>query len=210
MVERAARDAGVEASPRTLRHTFAIRYLSEHREDIDGLARALGHAGLASVRAYRAVARAGAPALRPVRWASLEESAPARGVRRSAHRGSSVVIERDVVAPGAGLSPQAFPHERVVFVLSGRIVVRAGADRVEVGAGEFLSIPADTMHEIAAEGGRAARLLHVAAGSRRSEPAARESGADPKRVSAPPASRRPRRSRRRAGPTSRTRPPSAT
>jgi integrase len=166
VVERAARDAGVEATPRTLRHTFAVRYLSEHQDDLDGLATALGHSGLAAVRAYREEAAAGEPTVDARRWADLDEIAPEPGVRRRMFTASKTTLERDLLAPGTKLGPRAYPSERVTLVLSGRVVFRVGSRRIEAGAGDFVPLPPGTQHALTVGDDAAALLLHVGGGGR--------------------------------------------
>jgi integrase len=61
IIAKCAREAGVEATPRTLRHTFAVRYLAENRDDLDGLAQALGPTSAALIRAWRHEAGAESP-----------------------------------------------------------------------------------------------------------------------------------------------------
>ena len=167
LVERAARGAGVGATPRTLRHTFAVRYLSEHRDDLDGLAQALGHVGLAAVRAYRAEAESGGPVVDVRRWADVPEAAPAPGVRRRSFPGSRFVVERDLVAPGTELVFGANGAERMSIVLAGRVQVRCGPARFEAGAGDFVPAPAGAAYRISIVGDRPALLLHVVAAPRR-------------------------------------------
>jgi site-specific recombinase XerD/quercetin dioxygenase-like cupin family protein len=167
VVERAARDADVDASPRTLRHTFAVRYLADHGDDLDGLAQALGHVSLSSVRAYRAEAERGGPVVQVGRWSGVDEVAPADGVRRRSVTGSRVVVERDLIAPGAEVPPRSFAAERITIVLSGRVIVRHGSTRAEAGAGEFVTIPAGMVHAIAAAEDRPSLVLHVSAQLRR-------------------------------------------
>jgi integrase/quercetin dioxygenase-like cupin family protein len=169
VVERAARDADVEATPRTLRHTFAVRYLSEHGDDVDGLAEALGQVSPATVRAYRAEAETGGRIAVAVRnWSGLDEVELQPGVRRRSVNGSRVVVERDLIAPGSKLPSRSLPTERITFVLSGRVAFRIGSARLEAGAGDFVPVPADTAHSLAACGDHPALVLHVSAQPRRS------------------------------------------
>lgn len=167
VVERAARDADVDASPRTLRHTFAVRYLAEHGDDLDGLAQALGHVSLTSVRAYRAEVERGGPVIHVRRWSGLDELTPIPGVRRRSLTGARVVVERDLLGPGAELPQRAFASERIAIVLSGQIVVSHGSMRVEAGAGEIVTVPPGIAHGIAVAGDRPALVLYVSAQTRR-------------------------------------------
>lgn len=41
-----------DATPHSLRHTFATRYLATHPHDLVGLARLLGHSALEATRIY--------------------------------------------------------------------------------------------------------------------------------------------------------------
>jgi integrase len=41
-----------DATPHSLRHTFATRYLATHPHDLVGLARLLGHSALEATRVY--------------------------------------------------------------------------------------------------------------------------------------------------------------
>lgn len=160
-VERAARSAGVEATPRTLRHTFGVRYLSEHRDDIEGLARALGHASLAAARAYRDEAGSSAPAIRAVRWSELEETSPATGVRRRSFAGDRIGAARTLIAPGASIARRERAHEQVSFVLSGRVTFTSARTAIEAGAGEFVHLPPGVACSITAAADRPALVLHV-------------------------------------------------
>ena len=166
-VERAARDADVDATPRTLRHTFAVRYLSDHADDLDGLAHALGRVSPASVRAYRAESESAGAALAVRRWADMDEQTPSPGVRRRTFGGARVVLERDLIAPGTSVPRRAHPAERVTLVLSGRVAIRAGTQRVEAGAGDFVPLAAGTAHTISVIGDRPALILHVTTPPRR-------------------------------------------
>lgn len=161
IVERAARMAAVEATPRTLRHTFAVRYLSEHRDDLEGLSHALGQVSPTTVRAYRAEVERGGPAVDVRSWSELDEVALLPGVRRRSFTGSRMVVERDLMAPGTEVPDRAFAAERVTIVLSGRVVFRIGTMRREAGAGDFVAVPSGTSHGIGVSGGRPALLLHV-------------------------------------------------
>jgi integrase/quercetin dioxygenase-like cupin family protein len=167
-VERAARASGVDATPRTLRHTFAVRYLSEHRDDIEGLARALGQSSLAGARAYRHEVDAGVPGVRVVRWDSIDAGAPAPGIRRRAFSGARIESERALMRPGASTAPHAHPEEQVTFVLTGRVSVTSGRTSLFAAAGEFVIVPGGETHAIRAEDGRPALVLHVYSPPRRS------------------------------------------
>jgi integrase/recombinase XerC len=165
-VARLARAAGVEATPRTLRHTFAVGYLREHRDDVEGLARALGQASLASARAYRDEANAEGGA-RLVRWEDLPEERPSPRVERRVLRGARLEASRTVRRPGATFPETAHPEEQVVYVVSGRIVYRVGDRRVEAGPGDLVVIPAGTAHRAQVEGDGPAVTLDVAVHSKR-------------------------------------------
>jgi len=166
-VARAARTAGVEATPRTLRHTFAVRYLSEHADDVEGLARALGQQSLASARALRGAAKAEAPQPTRVRWTDLPEDEAAPLVRRQVSRGVRAEVERLVFAPGSVLPARSVPVEGIVYVLYGRVSVRWGGGVVEVAAGEVLHVPGGVRLEMAAPGPRPAGVLVASLPARR-------------------------------------------
>lgn len=166
-VERVAAAAGVTATARTLRHTFAVRYLSEHRDDVEGLARALGQKGLAAARAYRAAAGAGPPAARVVRWADAEESAPTAGVSRRVISGALAEAERTVLAAGAALPSHSHPDEQFTFVLRGRCTCESRSGSSELSTGDVLHLPGGEPHSFTA-GPSGAVLLHVFSPPRRS------------------------------------------
>lgn len=170
IVARAARAAGVEATPRTLRHTFAVRYLSEHGDDVEGLARALGQQSLASARALRGAANAETPRPTRVRWTDLPEDEAAPLVRRRVSRGARAEVERLVFAPGSALPARSVPVEGIVYVLYGRVSVRWGGGAVEVSAGEVLHVPGGVRHEMAALGPRPAGVLVATLPARRPSP----------------------------------------
>jgi site-specific recombinase XerD len=54
MVSEAARRAGIKftATPHTLRHSFATRFLAENQGDIATLATILGHANISTTTRY--------------------------------------------------------------------------------------------------------------------------------------------------------------
>jgi integrase/quercetin dioxygenase-like cupin family protein len=160
-VEQVSRDAGVEATPRTLRHSFAVRYLCEHRDDLDGLARALGQKSLTAARAYREQAESVEPAARALAWGELDETEPQPGVRRRTFAGARLGADRELLAPGVRIAPHAHAEEQVTFVLSGRVAVHVGASRFEAGAGGLVHVPSGVSHGIAAVRDRPALLLHV-------------------------------------------------
>ena len=166
-VERAARDAGLEATPRTLRHTFGVRYVSEHRDDLAGLASALGHSSLAAARAYRSEAEAGAPVVSVQRWSTIDEESPAEGIRRRSFLGARIAVARELLAPQTVVKPHVHRAERVTLVLSGRVGFQFGRTRVEAAAGEFVHVPSGTLHGFTVEGEGPALLLHVSARSQR-------------------------------------------
>lgn len=168
IVERAAREADVEATPRTLRHTFAVRYLSEHRGDVEGLARALGQTSLAAARAYRSEANAGTPAVRAFRWAATEETAPAAGVRRRVVSGARIESERALLAPGTRIPSHAHPEEQMSFVLSGAVTFEVEGAQVAASAGDLVHVPPGVAHAVVVSKERPALLLHVYSPPRRS------------------------------------------
>lgn len=167
-VERAARAAGVEATPRTLRHTFAVRYLAEHGDDVEGLALALGQSSAAAARAYQDGSVAGVRSVRVRRWDDVEPTFPFHGVRRRRVSASKVALERELLAPGVRLPARSLPAERVTVVLSGQVAFIVGDVRSTAGAGEVVTVPAGVRHELVTVGPRSALLLHAETGVRRS------------------------------------------
>jgi integrase/recombinase XerD len=169
VVERAARAAGVEATPRTLRHTFAVRYLAEHGDDMDGLAHALGQSSAAAARAYQGVKVFEAGSLRVRRWDDIEATFPLPGVRRRRVSAVRVALERELLAPGARVPSRSLPAERVTVVLSGQVEFVIGDSRSGARAGDVVTVPAGINHELVAVGATTALLLHA-------EPVVRRSG----------------------------------
>ena len=168
VVERAARAAGVEATPRTLRHTFAVRYLAEHGDDVEGLAHALGQSSAAATRAYQGGNVSEAGSLQVRRWDDVRATSPLAGVRRRRISASKIALERELLAPGAFVPARSLLVERITVVLSGEVEFTVGASRSFAGAGDVVTIPAGVSHRLVAVGGRSARLLHAEPGVRRS------------------------------------------
>jgi integrase/recombinase XerD len=168
VVERAARAAGVEATPRTLRHTFAVRYLAEHGDDVDGLAQALGQSSAAAARAYQGASVAEIRSVRVRRWQDVEATFPLPGVRSRRISASKVALERELLAPGARVPARSLSTERITVVLSGQVELIVGGSRSTAVAGEVVTVPSGVSHELVAVGPRSALLLHAEPGARRS------------------------------------------
>lgn len=171
-VARVADAAGVEATPRTLRHTFAVRYLAEHREDVDGLTRALGHVSPGAVRAYREEAASGTPLATVTRWEEIEPEIEG-GVRRRTVTGSQTEIMRTLLSPGGRIERHSHPEEQITTVLSGRVRFAAPGTSVTLVAGSVVRIPPGVSHEFTATGSGSALLLSAFSPARRARDGAR-------------------------------------
>jgi integrase len=161
IVSDTAKAAGVEATPRTLRHTFAVRYLQEHRDDVEGLARALGQSGLAQARAYREEANERPPDARRVRWGEVEVETVSPTVSRRVVRGARIEAIRYVYEPGAEFPSHSHPEEQMTFVLSGRIAFRSGRRTIEAGPGDVVHVPPGVPHAARVVGARRVVTLNV-------------------------------------------------
>jgi integrase/recombinase XerD len=168
VVERVARQADVEATPRTLRHTFAVRYLSEHRDDVEGLAHALGQTSLAAARAFREEAARAGPSIQVRPWSDLQELTPQPGVRRRSYPGARVRLERELLAPGTEIAREASAVERLTVVLSGRVTLSVGEMRIEAGPGDVAHVPSGTACDLIVGETQPALLLHAEPTPRRS------------------------------------------
>ncbi len=75
----------------------------------------------------------------------------AEGVSAQATGSSGLCMHRVVIPPGGAARPHLHrDHESAVYVLSGRAQMRYGpglAERLEVGPGDFLYIPAGMPHQ---------------------------------------------------------------
>jgi integrase len=169
----AAGRAGVEATPRTLRHTFAVRYLQEHRDDVEGLARALGQSGLGQARSYRDEANEAAPKARRLRWEDVPVEGVTPAVSRQVLRGSRLEAVRYVYRPGAEFRLHAHPEEQMTFVLSGRIAFRSGRQVLEAGPGDVVHLPSGVPHGAYVSGDRTVVTLNVFSPVRKALPDAR-------------------------------------
>ncbi len=173
VVSRAADIAGVDATPRTLRHTFAVRYLAEHRDDVEGLTRALGHVSPAAVRAYRDEAASGAPAAVITKWSDIAPEIRS-GVRRRSVTGTQTEITRTLLSPGACIDRHSHPEEQITTVLSGAVRFSSRGGSTALSAGAVVRIPPGVVHgfEVARDGS-SALLLSVFSPVRRARDGAR-------------------------------------
>lgn len=176
LVARAAATAMVDVSPRTLRHTFAVRYLSEHHDDVPGLANALGLQSLGAARAYRGAAPADAPRPAVVRWQDLPEDEAAPRVRRRVSRDSRTEAARLEFAAGAVLPPRCVPCAQVLCVLSGRIEVTSDGVVATSSTGDVVRVPGGVRHRLRALGRTPASVLVVTSRSSRAPSSPRPPG----------------------------------
>jgi integrase/quercetin dioxygenase-like cupin family protein len=165
-VARCAREAHVRASPRTLRHTFAVRYLAEHGDDVDGLSAALGRASPAILRAWRDEAGIEAAAPKIVRWREIaSDPSSASGAR--ALRAGQVDAFRHEVRQGARATLPARPGGQTVFVVAGRIEFRTDSGRAEAKSGDVVVLANGQALAVRSLGPKTAVLLAASAVVRR-------------------------------------------
>jgi len=170
IVARCAREARVRASPRTLRHTFAVRYLAEHRDDVDGLSSALGRSSPALVRAWRVEAGAETEAPTVVRWGDLApdaSTAPSDAESRTL-RGAHVEAVQRRLKPGARATVPARPGGQMVFVVGGRIAFRTGSKQAQAQAqaGDVVVVPSSQALAVRALGSKSVVLIAASAARR--------------------------------------------
>jgi len=166
IVARCAREARIRASPRTLRHTFAVRYLAEHRDDVDGLSAALGRASPAILRAWRdeAGSKAASPTIVPWSEPGADESSSRAEVRTL--RAGRIEAFRRTIRPGAPATIPARPGEQTVFVVAGRIEFRAGSKRAQAGAGDVVVLPKGQALVLRAVGSKSAVVIAASVAAR--------------------------------------------
>jgi len=161
-VTRCARAAHVRASLRTLRHTFAVRYLAEHEDDVDGLSSALGGASPGLLRAWRDEAGAGAPKARVVPWTDADGR---DGVDEL--RAARIEAVRRRIRPGAKTPIPAITEDRLLLVVAGAVSIRVGKRPLEAGVGDAVFLPGGAAATLVALGAKSATVVAAAALRRR-------------------------------------------
>jgi site-specific recombinase XerD/quercetin dioxygenase-like cupin family protein len=166
MISRCAREANVRASPRTLRHTFAVRYLAEHDDDVDGLSSALGRASPALLRAWRVEAGSPAAGARVVRWSADAPGRSTSDPEALGVRGSQLEAVRRTLAPGRRATLSARSTEQLIFVVSGRVELGSGATKIAAREGEVVIVPSGLPLSARALGSKTAVLVSTHAAPR--------------------------------------------
>lgn len=83
---------------------------------------------------------------RAAAWSDLDAEIVAPGVLRQVFHGERQSIVRYRYERGAVFPTHAHPEEQITIVVSGRLAFDIAGERIEVGPGEVLLVPADRPH----------------------------------------------------------------
>ncbi|MBI4277004.1 MAG: cupin domain-containing protein [Armatimonadetes bacterium] len=95
------------------------------------------------------------------RWTDLPEIERFPGVFTRRFRGEKMLAILVRLTPDALVSPQFHPEEQLVYLLSGRLRLTAGATEHVLGPGEAMLIPANEPHSARVAGEEPAVYLEV-------------------------------------------------
>ncbi len=85
------------------------------------------------------------------RWADAKPVEMAPGVvRRTLNYGERTLLSEVTMEPGSVVPWHSHPHEQIGYLVSGRLLMEVGEDKMELGPGDTWLIPGDIPHQATA------------------------------------------------------------